>query len=203
MKVWTSACAVMLAAAAATASCDSGDSESVAVASSSSGPGTGAVGGGGSSVGGGAEGGKGVGGGPGAGGAGGRLEAEAPLCDVPPETASMGACVTLGGKIECNPVSQEGCDLAAGAACDTNIAIDGFACYPSDNVHELCEDCGGGKGFCKPGMACPGALANFGGPGLCSKYCCTDEDCGASGACSKELMASFGLTTGYCILKPI
>jgi hypothetical protein len=208
MNVWQSALMAVLAIAGATVGCDSDGSDGASAASSTAGAGTGASGAGGSNADGGAgTGGQGVAGegmGGGSAGAGGGTgpEVEAPLCDVPPETPSMGACVILGGKNECNPVTQEGCD-GAGAACDTNIAIDGFTCYAAENIHDICEMCGGGQGYCQPGMACPGTLARFGGPGLCSKYCCTDADCGPSGACSKELMGSFGLTTGYCVPAPI
>ena len=97
---------------------------------------------------------------------------------------SNGSCLTLGGMVACNPMTNEGCNSAAGEACDrlsdtmgNNI---GFKCYPAEingmpqNIHEACQPCNDGLGYCKPGLSCFDA---------CGKVCCTNADC-APGVCS-------------------
>lgn len=90
---------------------------------------------------------------------------------------SMGSCVTVDGtNNECNPVTNDKCDGAAGAACD--VKQGGFKCYPDGNTHDICTGCGNGaqdQNFCKGGLTCFGVE--------CVKYCCTDADCGAKGTC--------------------
>src|SRR6185295_7133746 len=39
-------------------------------------------------------------------------------CDAPSAAPSGGSCVTLGGDIKCNPVTNQGCLGAIGEACD-------------------------------------------------------------------------------------
>ena len=109
-----------------------------------------------------------------------------PACDAPATSPSAGACVTLNANNKCNPVTNEGCDTAAGAACDANN--NGFECYPSQNVHAICEACGsaGDGEYCKPGMTCVGK---------CARYCCEDTDCG-TGKCTKNVFADANV--GFC-----
>jgi len=94
-------------------------------------------------------------------------------CDAPPEPQAKGACVSIGGPLDCNPVTNEGCD-GNGAACDINGFGFNFACYPDGNVRALCEACGA-PNFCQAGLTCVN--------GTCAKYCCLDADCG-SGTCT-------------------
>lgn len=100
-----------------------------------------------------------------------------PACDAPATSPSNGACVTIGmDGAACNPITNEGCDGAAGEACD--IGGQAFQCYPSGNVNAICEECGANDGdFCQPGMSCV--------TGHCARYCCEDTDCGAMGKCTK------------------
>jgi hypothetical protein len=123
----------------------------------------------------------------------------APQCRPDMESPSGGSCVEIGDTFECNPVTQEPCEVESGAACDVNITLDGFACYPSDNVHASCEPCSIEDGFCQAGFACPGAQTGMGNPGQCSKYCCDDADCGPDGTCYLDFFATLGLPVGYCV----
>jgi hypothetical protein len=138
----------------------------------------------------------------GSGGSGGGQNSLPPaLCNPPAESPSAGACVTLGGKIECNPITQEPCDVAAGEACDTNLLVDGFACYPTGNVHAVCEACSQVLQFCQPGLTCPELVAEGSqAEGQCAKYCCDDNDCGPSGMCYTALLRSHGLPAGHCVV---
>ena len=107
-----------------------------------------------------------------------------PLACMPPATApSMGSCVMIDANNVCNPVTNEGCDTMAGAACD--VGMNGFQCYPDGNTQDVCQDCGvTGTDYCKAGSTC---LVQ------CAKYCCDNSDCGG-GVCTKTLdgMAIFG-----------
>lgn len=92
-----------------------------------------------------------------------------------PPTGQTGACVTIGGAIECNPVTGEPCNTAAGEACDVNQG--GYECYPDGNVHAICEGCGSNGDYCMSGLTCAG--------GTCGRYCCDDADC-TPGTCDKS-----------------
>jgi hypothetical protein len=105
-------------------------------------------------------------------------------CAPPASSPSNGACVSVGGPVQCNPITNQGCDTAAGEACDrqntpgTTDQI-GFKCYPNGNppvnIHDVCQSCNDGLGYCKPGLSC---FAQ------CGKYCCSDSDC-SPGKCTK------------------
>ncbi len=103
-------------------------------------------------------------------------------CSVPdpiPGTV-QGTCITVGGDIECNPVTNEFCDSTKGEACD--FEGKGYHCYPGLNTRALCETCGpaSGVGQCKPGSTClPGP------EGKCGKFCCSTAECG-TGKCDKS-----------------
>ncbi len=100
-------------------------------------------------------------------------------CAPSKATPSNGACVGIGGTIACNPITNEGCNTAAGEACDRQVDPDGahlgFKCYPKANIHEVCQPCNDGLGYCKPGLSCFAA---------CGKFCCSDSDC-SPGTCTK------------------
>jgi hypothetical protein len=96
-------------------------------------------------------------------------------CDAPGVPQETGACVSIGGALQCNPVTNEGCS-GAGAACDIAGFGFNFVCWESGNVNDVCEPCGANDSdFCMPGLTCVA--------GICSKYCCSDADCG-SGTCA-------------------
>lgn len=112
-------------------------------------------------------------------------------CAVPEPSPSGGGCVSLGGAIECNPITNAPCDTAAGEACDFKGA--GYHCYAGPNAKNLCEACGPSNAgaHCKGGSTClPGPDGN------CGKLCCGPADCG-KGTCDKTGMFPAGV--GYCV----
>jgi hypothetical protein len=91
---------------------------------------------------------------------------------------------------QCNPLTNEGCDVAAGEACD--LGQNGFRCFPGPNTGELCTACDHNAGpFCKPGMHCMT-------DGGCARYCCDDGDCG-TGTCDKSILDH--PIVGVCVQK--
>ena len=116
-------------------------------------------------------------------------QACAPACDAPEVSPSAGACVTVGGDVACNPVTNEGCDTQAGEACD--VSATGFGCYPAPNLEDLCQPCGGdGASYCKAGHTCFGT---------CFRFCCKSSDCG-TGVCYKDPFPGSLITSvGVCI----
>lgn len=93
-----------------------------------------------------------------------------------------------GVVVECNPVTNDGCDSAAGEACDATA--DGFVCFPAPNDVALCGECSNSAGpFCEAGSTCVGAEGT-----QCVKYCCDDGDCG-SGVCDTG-----GGLVGVCVV---
>lgn len=114
-------------------------------------------------------------------------------CVVPAPGTLAGACVTVGGTVECNPVTNELCDTAKGEACDFAGDGKGYKCYPGPNDRKLCDTCGttNNAGHCKAGSTClPGPDGN------CGKFCCDTAECGA-GKCDKSAALPGGV--GYCI----
>lgn len=72
-------------------------------------------------------------------------------CDAPATSPSGGSC---GAGFPCNPVTNQGCNAAAGEACDFN-GMGGYQCYGGDNVAFLCNDCDNTFGpHCQPGLTC-------------------------------------------------
>jgi hypothetical protein len=106
-------------------------------------------------------------------------------------TACLDAhCKALCTPKQCNPLTNEGCNAAAGEACD--LGQTGFRCYAGPNDQEICAACDGSSGpFCKPGMHC---MAD----GACAHYCCDDGDCG-TGVCDKSVLAHPDI--GVCLHK--
>lgn len=112
-------------------------------------------------------------------------------CSVPTPATLQGACVTVGGLIECNPVTNEFCDAAKGESCD--FKGDGYHCYAGPNEKALCDSCGptNGDGYCKAGSTCvPGP------DGTCGRFCCDNTDCG-TGKCDKSAM--YAGSVGVCL----
>jgi hypothetical protein len=108
------------------------------------------------------------------------------LCTTDPTTPSQGSCVSLGGVVQCNPISNQGCNDAIGEACD--FGASGLQCYPPPNDVAVCDACGASGQGCKAGSTCAPE-------GYCAKFCCDDGDCGNAGDCSP--IAGFNL--GYCV----
>lgn len=108
----------------------------------------------------------------------------APQCELPTTLPAAGACVSGGA---CNPVTQVGCNAAAGEACD--FGQNGFSCYASGNVKELCDSCGANDNdYCLPGNTCapPGGAST----NVCFRFCCDDSDCG-SGTCATGIFEAY------------
>jgi hypothetical protein len=160
----------------------------------------------------------------GAGGTGGTGNGGGPVasCNAPAEPPSGGRCVTLttsgaggagggggtggaggaaGGsgsvvEILCNPVTNEPC--TAGNACDSAVDMDmnfvGFQCYGGQNTGELCEPCNAQEQeFCVGGLACIESK--------CTRYCCTDADCGEDSECLPAGYDDASPDLGFCIVK--
>lgn len=76
-------------------------------------------------------------------------------CDAPAMSMTMGSCFTVDATNVCNPVTNEGCDSATGAACDLEGEKDVFVCFPSGNTQTLCQDCNNASGpFCAGTFHC-------------------------------------------------
>jgi hypothetical protein len=93
-------------------------------------------------------------------------------------STASGACVTRGGTIECNPVTNEG--YAANDACDATSS-GGFTCFTEaeGSTGAMCEPCDIDAGtFCRGTLTCDGER--------CVRYCCTDGDCGST-SCVKAI----------------
>jgi hypothetical protein len=128
----------------------------------------------------------------GAGGSGGAAGGTAVDCAAPTASPSAGACLSGDPAVECNPITGEPCDLAAGAVCDASYvggALAKFRCYGPPNTQTLCEPCGATAGFCGVGLTCTAA-------GTCAKLCCTADDCGPNATCSTKAGGGFG--AGIC-----
>ena len=123
---------------------------------------------------------------------GGGIDLPPPECDAGASSPSAGSCIAIGGGVECNPVTNAGCDTVAGYACD--VAQGGFTCYRPVNDTPACVACDPANGpFCVAGYTC--AVT-------CYKYCCDDTDCGG-GTCIKSVgvqdVFPLAPTVGVCI----
>jgi hypothetical protein len=92
----------------------------------------------------------------------------------------------------CNPVTNDGCDVDAGEACDLSNK-GSYTCFPAPNTAMLCGMCTNAMGpFCEGTMHC---LEDMSG-GKCARYCCDDGDC-AGGKCD---MSQLKDGVGVCVL---
>jgi hypothetical protein len=98
----------------------------------------------------------------------------------------------------CNPVTNAGCDVDGGEACD--LYATGFACYPPPNDQGLCSPCTASGPNCGGGLHC---LADNGGDeSFCARYCCDDGDCSETGKCdTTALGAGAPAGVGLCVPK--
>jgi len=95
-------------------------------------------------------------------------------------------CVTGGVTVQCNPITNAGCNTAGGQACDLgqdNTGKPGIGCFDPPNTQDLNQTCSNGSSgpFCKGTMHCSGETDA--GGGTCKKFCCSKADCG-SGTCN-------------------
>lgn len=118
-----------------------------------------------------------------------------PICNAPMPPPSAGTCITVGGPVACNPVSNLPCDTAGGEVC-ANIGV-GFACLTPPVLPSACADCVPWA----PEMCGAGDTCIF---EQCYKLCCGDVDC-AAGKCLTELegqpLFPFAPSMGVCVEK--
>ncbi len=108
--------------------------------------------------------------------------------------------------VECNPVSNDGCDTSAGQACD--FSQGGWSCYDPPNDKKLGEVCDPNNSeFCQGTLTCDmpptdggtaggdAGTGDAGATGICKHYCCSDSDC--SGGTCTAFNAQVG-TIGVC-----
>lgn len=113
-----------------------------------------------------------------------------PMCDATVPVPATG-CVDIGGQFQCDPVTGAGC--LEGQTC--SLVGGGFICFGPPNEVPLCGECGGLHGRCAPGMGCVSPYDN-----VCTRFCCTDADCGPGGDCN---LAALTLTLGSPDAPPV
>lgn len=101
------------------------------------------------------------------------------------------SCVKPGSVVvQCNPVTNAGCQ--AGMACDlaSNGTSTGFVCFPEGTQLEG-QACNNATGpWCKPTMNCDD-------DNLCHELCCSDSDCTGTKTC-KAISPTVVGTLGLC-----
>ncbi len=78
------------------------------------------------------------------------------------------SCVPLNSA--CHPLTNEGCDTAAGEACRFDATAGTVACFAGPNAVEPGKTCDQTSRFCMPGFFCGASIR-------CEKVCCSDADC--------------------------
>jgi hypothetical protein len=116
---------------------------------------------------------------------GGCLAGSGMNCNTDPLLMALGTCEQNNCQAKCtaapppcDPITNAGCNSAAGEACDFGADANGnqdFQCYPAPNTGKLCDMCDLMTVFCEGGYTCNG-------DGLCAKFCCDDGDCAGTGA---------------------
>ena len=100
-------------------------------------------------------------------------------------------CAPAGTKLQCNPLTNAGCDRTKDEACDDDER-GGFGCYPGPNAVDEGGKCDDEEG-CRGGLGCD--MDDDDDDGVCARYCCKDSDCG-----TKKCVATnkaFG-SLGFC-----
>ncbi len=92
----------------------------------------------------------------------------------------------------CHPLTNEGCDGAAGEACQVSGA--GMACHEGPNETQLGEVCDQTDRFCAAGLHCGASLR-------CERVCCSDADCPQGGPCT-PISGAIG-TLGTCGVEEV
>ena len=110
--------------------------------------------------------------------------------------------------VRCNPVTGAPCNLPGGERCDRLYVRDvhvGFACYlqkANAGLGEACDYSFGSDTHCNTTSTC----VNAGAPattGVCARYCCGDEDCGAGGNCVVGPFEAVTPGVGVCVNSPM
>ncbi len=103
-------------------------------------------------------------------------------------------CAPSDLTVVCNPVTNEGCDSAAGEACEFGIE-EYFMCFPAPNDVEEGGACNWEEGpWCKATLLCVSSDPES-PSGVCQRACCSDEDCGSKSCVATD--PEFG-TLGIC-----
>lgn len=112
------------------------------------------------------------------------------VCSGMPKTLTS---TCFAGQL-CNAITNVGCSVAAGEACD----FDGtkFKCFgpPPANDIPLCGACD--VDLCVAGTTCR-PTSPMGTEPKCAAFCCVDADCGPQGKCSM----GGGLPGGICVAQ--
>jgi hypothetical protein len=115
-------------------------------------------------------------------------DAGSPACTAPATPlVSAGACVPNDApRVLCNPITNLGC--LEDSICDYSVSAGSFRCFPpaAQPLCGACDERAPGP-FCAQGSTCRGGL------GLCTRYCCVDEDCGGGGTCVLQPPAPLGI----------
>ena len=120
-----------------------------------------------------------------------------PQCTVAAlDAGSGGSCITVApdAGMQCNPVTNSGCDAGAGEACD-RTTNGGTHCFPPPppNSAALCATCDDENGpACAAGASCVGTTNGL----ACAHFCCDDTDC-APGHCDTTTYNTAPL--GFCV----
>lgn len=104
-------------------------------------------------------------------------------------------CVPSDMRFDCIPMTNEGCDTAAGEACEYGLD-QYFTCYEAPNDVAEGGACNWESGpYCEIGLTC-----DFADPenpsGVCRRHCCANSDCDSPETCVPT-DAEFG-TLGVC-----
>lgn len=100
-------------------------------------------------------------------------------------------CGPAGKKLQCNPLTNLGCDRAKGEACDDD-EHGGFGCYAGPNPVGEGGECNDEAG-CQGGLGCD--MDDDDDGGACARYCCSDADCGSKKCVTID--KAFG-SLGFC-----
>lgn len=115
-----------------------------------------------------------------------------PQCTVP--AIGSGSCSPPldDAGINCNAITNAGCDGGAGETCDFDQG-GGLSCFPPPNDQALCASCDNTNGpFCQPSEHCvPTANGSS-----CARMCCTDSDC-TPGHCDTQTLGFAPI--GVCV----
>ncbi len=100
-----------------------------------------------------------------------------PQCTVP--AVGTGSCAPAidDAGVQCNPITNAGCDAGGGETCDFGDNGNNqttIQCFPPPNPQDVCATCDNSQGpFCKPSDHCVGTAQGS----ACARMCCTDSDC--------------------------
>lgn len=104
-------------------------------------------------------------------------------------------CAPEGTGYVCNPVTNAGCDSAAGEACEYGIE-EYFTCYPAPNDVAEGGACDWEAGpWCEATLTCD-PISPDSTAGVCRRHCCSDTDCESPETCTPN-DPEFG-TLGVC-----